>query len=402
MNSLVGGGPPVGQLRVRRVREVVEHSCQGSLDESLRHVQTSRHHHITVSAGGTLQRQIPRDQERSVGISHGYDALALGLEVIDHAAQDFHAHVDLGLQVREGQLCMPRGQPVIEGERLVYLHEMDVLVAAIAQEGYEHLVGDLVRRAALLEDPHRIGVRIRRDGWDLEQLGDVVRQPRRPVLRIGNEASATGCEDRDCTYRDQAQPQNHPQNRKERVGQPWQPSGVDHVTGQYAIIGGGASARREDLADPLAILNHGNHLATSMPRHSTESTPGATAARLAQIAMMAVFREAREGLLDAATRLMGELYRAVGFEEVAEHVEYVQATQPDEHPAAFVAALRRHVPGPVSRYLEPSATRDAPACASRIESLSSTVLRRRSCRIRSAVRDRNATRPCGNGMSGEK
>ena len=139
-----------------------------------------------------------------------------------------------------------------------------------------------------------------------------------------------------------------------------------------------------------------------MPRHSTESTPGATAARLAQIAMMAVFREAREGLLDAATRLMGELYRAVGFEEVAEHVEYVQATQPDEHPAAFVAALRRHVPGPVSRYLEPSATRDAPACASRIESLSSTVLRRRSCRIRSAVRDRNATRPCGNGMSGEK
>ena len=42
---------------------------------------------------------------------------------------------------------------------------------------------------------------------------------------------------------------------------------------------------------------------------------------------------------------MGELYRAAGFEEVAKHVEYVLATQPDEHRAAFVESLRRNVPG---------------------------------------------------------
>ena len=48
-----------------------------------------------------------------------------------------------------------------------------------------------------------------------------------------------------------------------------------------------------------------------------------------------------------ATSLLraGELYRAVGFEEVAKHVEYVLATQPDQHRAAFVESLRRNVPG---------------------------------------------------------
>ena len=86
-------------------------------------------------------------------------------------------------------------------------------------------------------------------------------------------------------------------------------------------------------------------LIDNQTQQSAESTRGALAARLAQIAMMAAFREAREGLLDAATRLMGELYRAVGFEGVAKHVEYALATQPDEHRAAFIAALRRNVPG---------------------------------------------------------
>ena len=87
------------------------------------------------------------------------------------------------------------------------------------------------------------------------------------------------------------------------------------------------------------------HLLIDQTEQSPESVPGALAARLAQIAMMAAFREAREALLASATRLMGELYRAVGFEEVAKHVEYVLATQPDEHRAAFVEALRRNVPG---------------------------------------------------------
>ena len=56
-------------------------------------------------------------------------------------------------------------------------------------------------------------------------------------------------------------------------------------------------------------------------------------------------REAREELLESATRLMGELYRAIGFDEVAKHVEYVLATQPDEYRSVFVDALRRNVPG---------------------------------------------------------
>ena len=87
------------------------------------------------------------------------------------------------------------------------------------------------------------------------------------------------------------------------------------------------------------------HLLIDQTEQSPESVPGAVAARLAQIAMMAAFRAAREALLVSATRLMGELYRAVGFAEVAKHVEYVLATQPDEHRAAFVESLRRNVPG---------------------------------------------------------
>ena len=50
-------------------------------------------------------------------------------------------------------------------------------------------------------------------------------------------------------------------------------------------------------------------------------------------------------LLESATRLMRELYRAAGFEEVAKHVEYVLATQPDEYRPLFGPALRRNVPG---------------------------------------------------------
>ena len=61
--------------------------------------------------------------------------------------------------------------------------------------------------------------------------------------------------------------------------------------------------------------------------------------------MMAAFRQAREELLESATRLIGELYRAMGFDEVAKHVEYVLATQPDEYCSVFVDALRRNVPG---------------------------------------------------------
>jgi len=36
------------------------------------------------------------------------------------------------------------------------------------------------------------------------------------------------------------------------------------------------------------------------------------------------------------TRLIGESYRAKGFEEVAKHVEYVLATQSEEHRKVFL------------------------------------------------------------------
>ena len=61
--------------------------------------------------------------------------------------------------------------------------------------------------------------------------------------------------------------------------------------------------------------------------------------------MMATFREAPGELLEWVTRLIGELYRAKGFEEVAKHVEYVLATQPEAQRKVFSEALRRNVPG---------------------------------------------------------
>ena len=101
---------------------------------------------------------------------------------------------------------------------------------------------------------------------------------------------------------------------------------------------------RQVLRLPL-IVPRFEHLLIDQTQQSPDSVPGALAARLAQVAMMAAFRQAREELLESATRLMGELYRAMGFDEVTKHVEYVLATQPDEYCSVFVDALRRNVPG---------------------------------------------------------
>ena len=78
---------------------------------------------------------------------------------------------------------------------------------------------------------------------------------------------------------------------------------------------------------------------------TTPYQPELRAARVLQIAMMATFREAPGELLEWVTRLIGELYRAKGFEEVAKHVEYVLATQPEAQRKVFSEALRRNVPG---------------------------------------------------------
>ena len=100
-----------------------------------------------------------------------------------------------------------------------------------------------------------------------------------------------------------------------------------------------------DAAPEWRCVPRFEHLLIDQAQQSPDSVPGALAARLAQVAMMAAFRQAREELLESATRLIGELYRAMGFDEVAKHVEYVLATQPDEYRSVFVDALRRNVPG---------------------------------------------------------
>ena len=87
------------------------------------------------------------------------------------------------------------------------------------------------------------------------------------------------------------------------------------------------------------------HLLIDQTELGAESVKGAVAARLLQIAMMATFRDAPQELLEWVTRLIGELYRAKGFEEVTKHVEYVLATQPEAHRKLFSEALRRNVPG---------------------------------------------------------
>ena len=105
------------------------------------------------------------------------------------------------------------------------------------------------------------------------------------------------------------------------------------------------------------------HLLIDQTEMAAESVTGAVAARLLQIAMMAAFREAPGELLERATRLIGELYRAAGFEEVAKHVEYVLATQPQAHRKLFSEALRTNVPGrggEVMNYVEEMIERGAP------------------------------------------
>ena len=100
-----------------------------------------------------------------------------------------------------------------------------------------------------------------------------------------------------------------------------------------------------DVAPQWRWVPRFEHVLIDQTRQSPDSVPGAPAARLAQVAMMAAFRQARGELLESATRLMGELYRAMGFDAVTKHVEYVLATQPDEYRSVFVDALRRNVPG---------------------------------------------------------
>ena len=87
------------------------------------------------------------------------------------------------------------------------------------------------------------------------------------------------------------------------------------------------------------------HLLIDQTRQNPETVEGSVGARLAQLTMMATFRERWEELLEQASRLMGRMYRADRFDAVALHVEYVLAAQPEERHPAFGEVLRRNVPG---------------------------------------------------------
>ena len=100
-----------------------------------------------------------------------------------------------------------------------------------------------------------------------------------------------------------------------------------------------------DAAQEWRWVPRFEHLLIDQTDLGAESVTGAVAARALQIAMMAAFRKAPRELLEWVTRLMAELYSARGFEEVATHVEYVLATQPEAQREVFSEALSRNVPG---------------------------------------------------------
>ena len=100
-----------------------------------------------------------------------------------------------------------------------------------------------------------------------------------------------------------------------------------------------------DAAQEWRWVPRFEHLLIDQTELDAESVTGAVATRVLQMAMMATFREAPGELLEWVTRLIGELYRAEGFEGVAMHVEYVLATQPEAQRKVFSEALRRNVPG---------------------------------------------------------
>ena len=77
-----------------------------------------------------------------------------------------------------------------------------------------------------------------------------------------------------------------------------------------------------DAETRLALVPRFEHPLIDQTNHRPLSVPGALPARLAQIAMMAALRDPREDLLESVTRMMGELYRDAGFEDVAQYVEY--------------------------------------------------------------------------------
>ena len=119
-----------------------------------------------------------------------------------------------------------------------------------------------MRRAALLEDPHRVGVRIRLHLLHLEELGDIVRQLRCPVAGIRNEGPATDCEHPGRERRDQAQTQNEPRHACDKLDARREDAWVD---GHYRRCASGAAERI--VADgTLAESSGGRQTALPRPR----------------------------------------------------------------------------------------------------------------------------------------
>ena len=72
-----------------------------------------------------------------------------------------------------------------------------------------------------------------------------------------------------------------------------------------------------DAVTRLALVPRFKHPLVDQTNQRPVVGAGALPARLAQIAMMTAFRDPPEDLLESVTRMMGELYRDAGFEEVA-------------------------------------------------------------------------------------
>ena len=109
---------------------------------------------------GLSARQVASDEKRAVGVADHHHPLVLVLEVLDRPVQDPHAYVHLGLQLVQAPLGISVGQVVIEGEGLMHLDELYVIVFRKVAEIRVPGGIELVQWAALFEDPHRIGVKV--------------------------------------------------------------------------------------------------------------------------------------------------------------------------------------------------------------------------------------------------
>ena len=151
-----------------------------------------------------------------------------------------------------------------------------------------------MRRAALLEDPHRVGVRIRHHLLYLEQLGDIVRQLRCPVAGIRNEGPAADCEHPGRERRDQAQPQIEPRHACDKL------DAGRRMHGLTAIIDGALAVLQSGSLPMVPIAGSGRSV-DGRPRPGSDDATAKMHVRRA--AMRRVSRPATSTCKPSASRV---------------------------------------------------------------------------------------------------